>query len=68
MYLLHEKVQNIVKRFSDHPSIINIKQKFKLNKEFSFQYVSEATARKVVKSLLSDKATAGVIPANVLKK
>ena len=62
-----DKVQNIIKRFSNHPSIIKIKHKFKLNKKFSFQCVSEATVRKVVKSLPSDKATAGEIPINVLK-
>ena len=61
------KVQNIVESFSNHPSIIEINQKFKWNKKFSFQCVSEATVRKVVKSLPSDKATAGEIPVNVLK-
>ena len=44
-----------------------MKQKFKLNKKSSFQCVSEATVRKVVKNLPADKATAGEIPANVLK-
>ena len=44
------KVQNIIASFSNHPSIIKIKHKFKLNKKFSFQFVSEATVRKVVKS------------------
>ena len=62
-----EKVQNIIKSFSNHPSIIKIKHKFKLNKRFSFQCASEAIVRKVVKSLFSDKATAGEIPVNVLK-
>ena len=42
--------QNIIKSFSNHPSITEIKHKFKLNKKFSFQCVSEATVRKVVKS------------------
>ena len=60
-------MQNITKSFSNHPSIIKIKDKFKLNKKFSFQNVSEATFRKVVKSLLSDKATAGSIPVKELK-
>ena len=60
------KVQNIVRIFSSHPSIIRIKQKFKLSKKFFFQYVSEATL-KVVKNLRSDKATAGAIPVNILK-
>ena len=62
-----DKVQNIIKRFSNHPSIIKIKHKFKLNKKFSFQCVSETTVRKVVKSLPSDKGTAGEVPINVLK-
>ena len=60
-------MQNITKSFSNHASVIKIKHKFKLNKKFSFQCVSEATVRKVVKSLPSDKATAGEIPINVLK-
>ena len=60
-------MQNIIKKFSNHPSIIKIKHKFKLKKKFSFQRVFEASVRKVVKSLPSDKATAGEIPINVLK-
>ena len=60
-------MQNIIKSFSNHPSIIKVKHKFKLNKKFSFQWVSAATVRKVGKSLPSDKATAGEIPVNVLK-
>ena len=60
-------MQNIIKNFSNHPNIIKIKHKFKLNKKFSFQCVSAATVRKVVKSLPSDKATAGEIAVNVLK-
>ena len=39
------KVQNVVNNFSNHPSTIKIKQKFKLNKKFSFQCFSEATVR-----------------------
>ena len=35
--------------------------------KFSFQCVSEATVRKVVKNLPSDKAAAGDIPVNILK-
>ena len=59
-------MQNIVKIFFSHPSIIiKIKQKFKINKKFSFQCVSEATFRKVVRKLPSDKATAREIPVNV---
>ena len=40
---------------------------FKLNKKSPFQCVSEATVRKVVKNLPSDKVTAGEIPVKVLR-
>ena len=60
-----DKVQDIVKNFSNHPSIIKIKQKLKSKKKFSFQCVSEATFSKFVKNMLLDKATAGEIPVNV---
>ena len=60
-------MQNIIKSFSNHPSIIKVKPKFKLNKKFSFQWVSAATVRKVGNSLPADKATAGEIPVNVRK-
>ena len=64
----YDKVQNIVKIFSSHPSvIIKIKPKFKLNKKFSFQCVSEAIFKKVVGNLPSEKTTAREIPVNVLK-
>ena len=61
------KVQNIIKSFSNHHSINKIKHKFNLNKKFSFQSVSEANVRKVVKSLPTGKAAAKKIPVNVLK-
>ena len=60
-----DKVQDVVKNFSNHPSIIKIKQKLKSKKKFSFQCVSEATVSKFVKNMLLDKATAGEIPVNV---
>ena len=64
---IYDKVQNFIKSFSNHPSIIKIKQKFKLNKKVSIHCVSEATVRKVAKSFPSDEAAAGEIPVNVLK-
>ena len=65
--IFYGRMQSIVQTFSNHPSIIKIKQKIKLSKKFSFQYVSEATAWKVVKNMPSDKAAAGEIPVKVLK-
>ena len=60
--------QGIILNFSNHPSILKIKEKFQLNKRFSFQHVSEVTVRKVVKNLPSDKVSAGEIPIKILKE
>ena len=49
-----DKVQGIILNFSNHPCILKIKEKFQVNKRFSFQHVSEATVRKAVKNLPSD--------------
>ena len=61
------KVQNIIKTFSNHPSIIKIKDISKPSKVFSLQCVSEAAIRNAAKTLPSDKAKAGQILAKVLK-
>ena len=63
-----DKVQGIILHFSNHPSILKIKEKFQLNKRFSFQHVSETTVRKVVKNLPSDKVSAGEIPIKIPKE
>ena len=63
-----DKVQGIILNFPNHASILKIKEKFQLNKRFSFQHVSEATVRKVVKNLPSDKVSAGEIPIKILKE
>ena len=64
----NDKVQGIILNFLNHPSILKIKEKFQLNKRFSFQHVSEATVTKVVKNLPSDKVSAGKISIKVLKE
>ena len=61
-----DKVQRIIHNFSNHLSIFKIKEKVQLIKRFSFQQVSEATIRKVVKNLPSDKVYE--IPIIILKE
>ena len=51
-----DKVRGFIFNFSNHSRILMIKEKFQLNKIFSFQHVSEATVRKVVKNLLLKKS------------
>ena len=50
-----DKVKGITLNFSNHPSILKIKEKFQLYKRVSFQRVSEVTVTKVVKNLPTDK-------------
>ena len=63
----NDKIEQILFKFSKHPSILKIKQKVKINSKFSFQSVSEDTVKNVVKNFPSDKATAGEIPVDILK-
>ena len=63
----NDKIEQIIAKYSKHPSILKIKQKVKINRKFSFQSVSEDTVKNVVKSLPSDKASAGEIPVDILK-
>ena len=62
----NDKIEQILFKFSKHPSIFKIKQKVKINRKFSFQSVCEDTVRNV-KNISSDKATAGEIPVDILK-
>ena len=63
-----DKVRGNILNFSNHPSILKIKEKCQINKRFSFQNVSEAAARKVVKNVPLDKASASGIPIKILKE
>ena len=63
----NDKIEQILVKFSKHPSILKIKQKVKINSKFSIQSVSEDTVKNVVKNFPSDKATAGEIPVDILK-
>ena len=63
----NDKIEQILFKFSKHPSILKIKQKVKINSKFSFQSVFEDTVKNVVKNLPSDKATTREIPVDILK-
>lgn len=61
------KIQVIISHFSNHHSILKVKLKFWINREFYFKIVSRANTKNVVIYLLYYKATAAKIPINVLK-
>ena len=54
-------------KFSNYPIILEVKQKVKINKKFSFQSVSEYTVKNVVKNLPSGIASARETPVEMLK-
>ena len=62
------RFKGIILNFSNHPSNLKIKEEFQLNKRCSFQHASEATVRKIVKKLPSDKVSVGETPIKILKK
>ena len=63
----HDKIEQIIVKFSIYPTILKIKQKIKIDRKFSFQFVSEHTVNNVVKNLPSDKAAASENPVGILK-
>ena len=62
---INDKIEQIIVKFSKHQSILNIKQKVKINRKVSFQSVFEDTVKNVVKNLRSDKATVGKILVDI---
>ena len=60
-----DALQNILKRFHNHPSLIKIKQLVNNRAKFSFQPVSVYTVKRVIEGLPSNKATAGEIPIKI---
>ena len=63
-----DALQNILKRFHNHPSLIKIKQLVNNQAKFSFQPVSVYTVKEVIEGLPSNKATAGEISIKILKE
>ena len=45
-----DKIEQIIASFPKHPSILKIKQNLKINRNFSFQFVSGDTVKNVVKT------------------
>ena len=63
-----DALQNILKRFHNHPSLIKIKQLVNNQAKFSFQLVSVHTVNEVMEGLPSNQATTGEIPIKILKE
>ena len=61
-------VKDIIKKYSNHPSIKNIKKKYKNIKKFSFRPVTTDEVKKVIKDLKTNKSTGGEIPIQILNE
>ena len=53
-------------KFWNHPSIVNIKEQYKVKGNFSFRLTEEIKA--IIKDLPTIKTAGGEIPVNILKK
>ena len=62
-----DPLENILKRFHNHLSLIKIKQLVSNQAKFSFQTVSVHTLKEVIEGLPPNKPTAGEIPTKILK-
>ena len=64
-----DDIDNVVYKFRNHPSIIKIKERYKIKDKFSFRL---ATTIEEIKTIIRDpptnKAAGGEIPVNILKK
>ena len=58
-------VKDIIKKYSNHPSIKNIKKKCKNIKKFSFRPVTADDVKKVIKDLKTNKSVGGEVPIDI---
>ena len=58
----------MVYKFRNHPSIIKIKERYKVKEDFSFRLVTTEEIKAVIRDLPTNKAAGGEMPLNVLKK
>ena len=66
--LTEETLTKIIKKFKNHPSIVEIKSKHLIKEHFSFQPVSVKDVENVIKNISSNKTSGGDIPLQILKQ
>ena len=64
----NDTINSIIKKFPFHPSIKEIKKKFKIKREFSFNLVFIEAIKGIINDLDIKKASSGEIPTYLLKK
>ena len=63
-----DKINDIIKNYEKHPSICNIKTKYRGISNFSFRPVSVEEVKKIIRDLKTNKAVGGEIPTKILKE
>ena len=61
-------IDKIVYKSRNHPSIIKIKERYKVKENFSFRLATTEEIKAIITDLPTNKAAGGEIPVNVLKK
>ena len=63
-----DRIDNIIKRCKNHPSIKNVKAKFNSFCSFSFQPVFMEEVKTVIRDMKNNKSVGGEIPIQILKE
>ena len=63
-----DDIDNIVYKFRNHPSIIKIKEQYKVKENFSFRLATTEEIKAIIRDLPTNKAAGSEIPVNILKK
>ena len=63
-----DKIDNIVKRYKNHPSIKNIKAKFNSFCSFSFQTIFIEEIKTIIQDMKNNKSVGGNILIQILKE
>ena len=63
-----EGLDDIVYKFRNHPSIIKIKERYKVKGNFSFRLSTTEEIKAIIRDLPMNKTAGGEILVNVLKK
>ena len=63
-----DRIDNIIKRYKNHPSIKNIKAKCNSVRIFSFQPISVDDVKTVIRDLKNNKSAGGEIQIQILKE
>ena len=63
-----DDIDNIVYKFRNHPSIVKIKEQYKVKSNFSFRLATTEEIKAIIRDIPTNKAAGNEIPVNALKK